>query len=104
MFRRRRFGDLIDRQLRVFSEDHGDRLAAIRTAHAAYRDAGREEAEERYGNYADELEWAAEELMEMRDAYAAALDEEAEDRYLREFRASVQRSLPEIASALDLPD
>jgi uncharacterized protein YqeY len=44
MFRRRRFGDLIDRQLRVFSEDHGDRLAAIRTAHAAYRDAGREES------------------------------------------------------------
>ena len=62
MFRRRQFGDLIDRQLQVFAEDHGDRLEAIREARAAFRTSDRDEVEERYGDYADEVDWAAEEL------------------------------------------
>lgn len=104
MFRRRRFGDLIDRQLRVFAEDHSERLAQITQTRATYRDSDTNEAEQRYGDYADELEWAAEELMEMRDTYAATLDGAATERYLHEFRRTVEKALPAIASALDLPD
>ena len=56
MFGRRRFGDLIAMQLRVFEQDHAHRLAALRDALEAYRAADREDAEERYGDYV----WGAE--------------------------------------------
>jgi hypothetical protein len=103
MFRRRQFGDLIDHQLRVFAADHGDRLAAIRQARSAYRTSDRDEAEKRYGNYADELDWAAEELALMRDGYAETLDagDGTADRYVAEFNRAVQRTMPEIAAALE---
>ena len=37
MFGRRRFGELIDMQLRVFEQDHAHRLEALRDALEAYR-------------------------------------------------------------------
>ncbi len=101
MIIRRRFGDLIDRQLRVFAEDHADRLARIRATRVDYRASGRDEAEERYGDYADELEWAAEDLAAMRDGFAETLDERVEQRYLEEFRKTVAKRMPEIAKALE---
>jgi CHASE1-domain containing sensor protein len=101
MIIRRRFGDLIDRQLRVFSEDHAEQLARIRATRGSYRESGRDEAEERYGDFADELDWAAEDLAAMRDGYAETLDERAERRYLEEFRKTVAKQLPDIAKALE---
>ncbi|MFM7693653.1 MAG: hypothetical protein ACKO7U_05015 [Actinomycetota bacterium] len=103
MFRRRQFGDLIDRQLQVFAEDHGERLEAIREARSAYRTSDRDEVEERYGDYADELDWAAEELAAMRDGYAETLDDGdgTADRYVSEFNRAVQKTMPEVAAALE---
>ena len=101
MFRRKRFGDLIDQQLRIFASDHADRLQAMREARERYRSADTDEAEESYGEYADEIDWAAEELSEMRDAYAATLDDGIDDQYLREFSKAVHRAYPEIAVILD---
>ncbi len=101
MFRRKRFGDLIEEQLRIFASDHADRLQAMRDARERYRSADTDEAEESYGEYADEIDWAAEELSEMRDAYATTLDEGIDDQYLREFSKAVHRALPEIAVILD---
>ena len=100
MFRRRRFGDLIDMQLRVFEQDHADRLAALRETLAAYRAAGRDDAEERYGDYADQLDWAAEELAEIRDAYAATMEPGLVDQYEREFERAVRRVYPAVADVL----
>ena len=100
MFRRRRFGDLIDMQLRVFEQDHADRLAALRETLAAYRAADRDDAEERYGDYADQLDWAAEELAEIRDAYAATMEPGLVDQYEREFERAVRRAYPAVADVL----
>ncbi len=101
MFRRRRFGELIDSQLGVFATDHADRLDALREARALYQAADASDAEERYGAYADEIDWAAEELAEMRDAYAATLDEETDEQYARAFSKAVHKAFPEIAVILD---
>ena len=101
MFRRRRFGDLIDLQLRVFAEDNADRLAALAAALADYRAAGRDDAEERYGDYADQIDWAAEELAELRDAYAGTMEPDLVEQYEREFSKAVHRAHPAIAPILD---
>ena len=101
MFRRRRFGELIDLQLRVFAEDHADRLAALGATLAEYRAADRDDAEERYGDYADQVDWAAEELAELRDAYAATMEPDLVEQYEREFSRAVHRAYPAIAVILD---
>ncbi len=101
MLRRRRFGELISRQLDLYAHDHADRLQAIWDARTRYRAAGVDDAEERYGDYADEIDWAAEELAEMRDAYAATLDEATDEQYLREFSKAAHKAFPEIAIILD---
>ena len=89
MFRRRQFGDLIDHQLRVFAADHGDRLAAIRQARSAYRTSDRDEAEKRYGNYADELDWAAEQFSG--GAYAATFGVGGLTRFGPDIRTPIGR-------------
>ena len=101
MFRRKRFGQLIGMQLDVFAIDHADRLTSLHTTLEQYRASSREDAEERYGDYADEIDWAAAELAEMRDAYAATLDPELVDQYEREFSKVVHKVYPPIAVILD---
>jgi hypothetical protein len=101
MFRRKRFGQLIGMQLDVFAIDHADRLESLRAALEQYRGSGREEAEERYGDYADEVDWAAEELAEMRDAYAMTLEPDLAEQYEREFSKAVHKLYPPIAVILD---
>jgi len=101
MFRRKRFGQLITMQLDVFAIDHADRLQSLRDALDQYRASDRYDAEERYGDYADEVDWAAEELAEMRDAYAATIDPDLVDQYEREFSKAVHRVYPPIAVILD---
>jgi hypothetical protein len=101
MFGRKRFGELIAMQLDVFAIDHADRLQSLREALQQYRSSDRYDAEERYGDYADEVDWAAEELAEMRDAYAATIDPELVDQYEREFSKAVHKRYPPIAVILD---
>jgi hypothetical protein len=47
---RKRFGELIDRQLTMFETDHAELVERITRASEAYDDAPRDEAEERYGD------------------------------------------------------
>ncbi|MGI9117231.1 MAG: hypothetical protein ACR2JV_06315 [Gaiellales bacterium] len=101
MFRRKRFGDLVAMQLDVFAIDHAHRLEALSRTLEEYRRSDRDDAEERYGDYADEIDWAAEELAEMRDAYAMTLDPELVDQYEREFSQAVRKRHPAIAVILD---
>lgn len=100
MLRRNRFGELITRQLQVFAADEADRLERIRALRDLYARSDAEEAEELYGEYADEVDWAAEELEALRDGYAATLDEDTADRYRGEFARAVAKAMPEIAAAL----
>jgi hypothetical protein len=65
----------------------------------AYNDAGRDEAEELYGDYLDAVETGTEILADMRDNFARSLDDP--DDYLREFNKAVLRRLPPFALEIE---
>lgn len=93
-FRRRRFADVIDRQLDLFEREHAGLIEATDAALAAYDAAGRDEAEERFGDFRDLAAEGEEELAALRDAYAATLDEDTAECYREEFDRDVRRRLP----------
>ncbi len=99
MFRRARFADVIDSQLALFVRDHADVLQDVDMRLRAYNDAGRDEAEELYGDYVDAVETGTELLADLRDHYAQTLEEP--DRYLAEFNRAVARQLPEFALEIE---
>lgn len=93
-FRRRRFADLVARQLELFETEHADLLRATDAALAAYNAAGADEAEERFGDYRDLVAEGEEELAALRDAYAETLDDDAGEEYRATFDREVRRRLP----------
>lgn len=95
------YGELIDRQLGLFESEDADFLARVDEAEREYDRADREDAEEVYGRFQELVEHGTEALAEMRDAYAATLDEESADRYVEEFNAAVRRRLPRFALEID---
>ena len=101
MFGRNRFGDLIARQLDIFSEENADLLLEIAEYRERWRRASRERAEEAYGEEQDRVDWAAEALSALCDRYAMSLDEETEAEYRRAFTKAVRRRLPAIADEFE---
>jgi sugar-specific transcriptional regulator TrmB len=99
--RRRRFADAIDRQLDLFEREHGDLIREVEAAERAYDRAERDEAEERYADYLDLVETATEVLAELRDNYAASLDDEASEEYEDAFNRAVLRRLPRFALEIE---
>jgi hypothetical protein len=91
---RRRFGDVVSRQLDLFEQDYGDLLAECDEAEAAYDAAGRDDAEELFGDYMDLVETGTEVLAGLRDSYASTLDEEAAAEYEEAFNRAVLKRLP----------
>ena len=98
--RRRRFGELIQRQLDFFEEEQAGLLRDVSQAERAYDEARRGEAEERYGDYVDIVETATELLAGIRDAYAATLDEDTAAEYEDAFNRAVARRLPQFGLEL----
>ena len=94
MFRQQRFTDAISRQLELFEQDYAELIRECNEAEAAYDKAERDEAEERFGHYQDLVETGTEILAEIRDNFAATLDEAAADEYEAEFNRVVHRRLP----------
>jgi hypothetical protein len=101
VFRRRRFTDLISRQLDLFLQEHGDLIEGCEEAERAYNTAPRDEAEERYGDYVDVVETATELLADLRDHFAARLDEETSEAYGEEFNRAVLKRLPRFALEIE---
>jgi hypothetical protein len=101
IFRRRRFGDLIERQLAFFEDEHAELLRDLHKAETAYDRSGRDEAEERYGDYVDLVDAGRDALVEYRDAYAVTLEPEAAEEYEDVFGRLVRRRLPRFALELD---
>jgi len=99
MFRRRRFGDLVDRQLALFAGEHADALARIERMRRRELKADEEDATEAFGDYLDEVGWAAEELRELRDAYAGTLEGDAAREYARAYGKAVRRRFPALHDA-----
>ena len=103
-FRRDRFGDLVRRQLDLFAEDERELLAEADAAERAYDAAERDGAEEAYGDYQDRVDWAAQDLLALRDAYAATLDADTAAVYGRAFSRGVRRRFPALARAVETED
>ena len=96
---RKPLGDLIRRQLDAFERDHADVIAETQAKLDAYNAADRDDAEELYGDYLDAVETGTEILADMRDHYAATLDDG--DPYIRDFNRAVARQLPEYALEIE---
>ena len=102
MFRRGRFADVVARQLDVFAQDEArGLLEEVSEAKAVYDRAGREEAEERYGDYVDVVEAATEALADMRWQYASTLDEEGAEEYESAFIRAVRKRWPALGLEID---
>jgi hypothetical protein len=100
-FRRSRFSDVVSRQLDLFVEEHAELLRECEEALARYNAAGRDEAEELYGDYVDVVETGTEALADMRDAFARTLGDEEVERYESEFQRAVEKRLRPFALELE---
>lgn len=94
MLRKRRFADLIERQLELFVRDQLELLEECEQAERAYDRAERREAEERYGDYQELVETGTELLADLRDHFASTLDEASAEEYEAAFNRAVSRRLP----------
>jgi hypothetical protein len=91
---RRRFTDVISRQLDLFVRDNLGLLEACDEAERAYDRADRSEAEERFGDYQELVETGTELLADLRDNFASTLDEDAAEEYEDAFNRAVVKRLP----------
>ena len=101
MIFRRRYGDVVRRQLDVFALDNADLLAEIEAVLRAYDEAPRDEAEERYAEYDDLLDTGRELLAELRDGFRSSLDENAAEEYEAAFDRAAAKRFPHIAAGLE---
>jgi hypothetical protein len=99
--RRARFADLIQRQLDLFERDHRGLIDDCVAAERAYDRAGRDEAEERYGDYVDLVETGTELLAELRDSFAATLEEETAEEYADAFNRAVLKRFRRFALEIE---
>jgi cyclopropane fatty-acyl-phospholipid synthase-like methyltransferase len=100
IFRRDRFADLLRRQLDVFAEDETELLHEAEQAERAYDDADVDDAEEVYGDYQLTLEAIGDRLAELRDTYAATLDEDAAGAYEQAFGRAARKRFSKLAARL----
>jgi predicted aminopeptidase len=98
--RKRQFDELIERQLDIFAAEHADDLREIAEARLRWRRSDVEDAEEAFGDEQDRVEWAAEEVEKMADAYASTLDEDAAIAYRAALLKRLRKRYPPIADAL----
>jgi hypothetical protein len=93
--------DLVERQIALFEAENQGLIRDTETALAAYNRAPRDEAEERYGDYLDLVETGTDELVELRDTFAATLDEDSYEEYHEVFNRTVRKRLPRFGLELD---
>lgn len=101
---RRRFSDLIDRQLDLFASDHRREIEEAVALLDRHRAAGTGEAEESFGDYRDRVDWLAQDLATLRDTYAATLEGQTATAYRKAFAKATRRRFPPLARALDDDD
>jgi len=100
IFRRGRFRDLIDRQLDLFASEP-DLLDEAAAADAAWTDANADESEELFGDYQLVVDAIGERLYEIRESYAATLDDSAADEYRAAFDRAVRKRFGRLAAFLE---
>jgi hypothetical protein len=101
IFGRRRWADLISRQLDLFEREHQDVIEEAEERLERYNSADRDEAEELYGDYVDAVETGTEILADIRDAFKRTLDEGVDEEYEAEFNRAVAKRLPRFALEIE---
>lgn len=101
MLRRRRFREVIQRQLDVFAADEAALLEEGNVADAAWTSAGREESEEHFGDYQLLVDAVGERLYDIRESYAGTLDETTADDYRGAFNRAALKRFRRFASFLE---
>ena len=101
MLRRRRFQDLVERQLDLFEADEAPLLEEARETDAAWTNASRDEAEELYGDYQLVVDALGDRLYDLRETYAATLDELAADEYRGAFNRAAMKRFRRFAAFLE---
>ena len=100
MLGRRRFHDVIQRQLDLFAADEAALLAEAEEADAAWTNAQRDEAEELYGDYQLIVDALGERLYDVREAFASSLDERTADQYRAAFSVAALKRFRRVAGLL----
>ncbi len=98
---KRRFSDVVKRQLELFEREYSDLIRDCDEAEEAYDRADRDDSEELYGDYMDLVETGTEALAELRDNYARTLDDAATGEYSEVFNRAVARRLPRFALEIE---
>jgi hypothetical protein len=101
LIRRRRFAEVVARQLDLFEREHAGLVADCEAAERAYDRAPRDEAEERYGDYVDLVDSGTELLAALRDNYASTLAADRAAEYEETFNRTVHKRLPRFALELE---
>ena len=99
--RRARFADLIDRQLDLFERENRGLIDDCIAAEHSYTHAGRDEAEERYGDYVDLVETGTEVLADLRDNFASTLEDDPADEYVAAFNRAVLKRFRRFALEIE---
>jgi len=99
IFRRSRFHELVERQLNLFAAET-DLLDEADDADAAWSRAEADASEELYGDYQLVVDAIGEQLYEMRESYAATLDDAA-DEYRAAFDTAARKRFGRLTSFLD---
>ncbi|MSO95299.1 MAG: hypothetical protein EXQ81_05835 [Thermoleophilia bacterium] len=98
--RRRRFHDLVERQLDLFREDDANLLAEAVEAESAWNSASAASAEDAYGDYQLVVDAIADRLLDIRESYARSLDDDAATAYASEFTRQATRGFRRYATLL----
>ena len=92
------FAELVERQLRLFEEDESELLAEANEAEEAWIRAGRDLAEESYGDFQLVVDAIADQLLALRETYARTLEPDAATTYREAFAAAAARRFGRYAS------
>jgi hypothetical protein len=98
---RKRFAELVRRQLDLFENDLNSLLSEAAEADAAWTRATREDSEELYGDYQLVVDEVAGRLLDLREAYASSLDEDTADEYRTTFNRVASKRFRRYSALLD---
>jgi hypothetical protein len=101
MFRKKRFDDLVKRQLDLFAEEERALLAEADEADDSWTHASAEDSEELYGDYQLVVDAIAERLLDVREAYASSLDDPVADEYRATYDAAARKRFRRYAGLLE---
>jgi hypothetical protein len=101
VFRKNRFEELVRRQLDLFEDDEHVLLTEAAEADAAWTTATAEDSEELYGDYQLVMDAIGERLHDVRESYAAALDDGPAEAYRAEFNRAAKKRFGRYAAFLD---